>query len=276
MSNSNKLSICFATLLLSGYVLGHVRYTGETASTLTSEEIRRMVVEISTPIDDVVSTTYETTTLTSDIHTLITSTSELIESYVMTAASTTTSNETTTTSTTTTEETTTTTTEETTTTTTTTTTTEESTTTTTTTTNTTTKKKTTTIETTTTELTTEETATIDPDDYYNIPITESERIMLTNLVAHEYGANWISTAEKAKIVMVVMNRVNSKNFPNDIHKVILQKGQFCNMPDNRYIKQVTQDCIEAVYYYFNHVNDYSTNLFFYYGDGFKNTFREHY
>ena len=273
MSNSNKLSICFATLLLSGFVLGHVRYSGETVSTLTSEEIRRMVYEeVTMPVTDVESTVYETTTLTSDIHTLITSTSELIESYVMTAASTTTSNETTTTSTTTTEETTTTTTTtEETTTTTTTTTTEKSTTTTT---NTTTKKKTTTIETTTTELTTEETTTIDPDDYYNIPITESERIMLTNLVAHEYGANWISTAEKAKIVMVVMNRVNSKNFPNDIHKVILQKGQFCNMPDNRYIKQVTQDCIEAVYYYFNHVNDYSTNLFFYYGDGFKNYFRE--
>lgn len=266
MSNSNKLSICFATLLLSGFVLGHVRYSGETVSTLTSEEIRRMVVEISAPVTDVESTAYETTTLTSDIHTLITSTSELIESYVMTAASTTTSNETTTTSTTTTEETTTTTTEETTTTTTT----EESTTTT----NTTTKKKTTTIETTTTEMTTEETTTIDHDNYYDIPITESERIMLTNLVAHEYGANWISTAEKAKIVMVVMNRVNSKNFPNDIHKVILQKGQFCNMPDNRYIKQVTQDCIEAVYYYYNHVNDYSTNLFFYYGDGRKNYFRE--
>ena len=269
MSNSNKLSICFATLLLSGFVLGHVRYTGETVSTLTSEEIRRMVYEVTMPVTDVESTTYETTTLTSDIHTLITSTSELIESYVMTAASTTTSNETTTTSTTTS----TTTTEETTTTTTITTE-ETTTTTTTTTTNTTTKKKTTTIETTTTEMTTEETTTIDPDDYYNIPITESERIMLTNLVAHEYGANWISTAEKAKIVMVVMNRVNSKNFPDDIHKVILQKGQFCNMPDNRYIKQVTQDCIEAVYYYFNHVNDYSTRLFFYYGDGRKNYFRE--
>lgn len=166
-------------------------------------------------------------------------------------------------------------------TTTTTSTTEEETTTTTTTTTTKATTVTTSSESTTTEKTTvteavEEVTEVETTEEItssSLPITEAERIMLTNLVAHEYGANWVSLYEKGKIVMCVMNRVNSSKFPNTIHKVILQKNQFCNMPDDRYIRQVTQSCIDAVYYYFNHVDDYATNLYFYTGDGKKNHFR---
>lgn len=105
-----------------------------------------------------------------------------------------------------------------------------------------------------------------------LPITQSEFIMLANLVAHEYGANWVPLKEKAKVVMTVMNRVRSSRFPNSVKKVILQKNQYCWVPDSYYWKRTTQSCKDAVTYYFNHQSEFSTKLYFYYGDGRINHF----
>lgn len=264
MRNSEKV-VCLATTLAVSIGLvswGYPEETHvETMSNVSNEEVEEMIWVIPptttmTFLNTEVTSTLYVSTTTSKVTTTTTST---MLTDTMTV-STTTSSETETTTTT----------EETT---------EEETTTTETTTKKMTTKKVTTTTTTTTEMDDNEEiteTTTSSEDYYNIPITESERIMLTNLVAHEYGANWVSLKEKAKIVMVVMNRVNSNKFPNTIHKVILQKGQFCNMPDDHYIKKVTDSCIEAVYYYFNHIDEYATNLYFYYGNGRENIFREHY
>lgn len=121
----------------------------------------------------------------------------------------------------------------------------------------------------TTTVATEETS---GGKYKGLPITESEFIMLANLVAHEYGANWVPTKEKAKVVMTVMNRVRSSKFPNTVKKVILQKNQYCWVPDSYYWKRVTQDCKDAVTYYFNHQSEFSTKLYSFYGTGKKNIF----
>lgn len=106
----------------------------------------------------------------------------------------------------------------------------------------------------------------------NIGITQAEFYMLANLVAHEYGADWVATAEKAKVVMTVMNRVRSNKFPNTIREVILQKNQYCWVPDSYYWKRTTQGCKDAVTYYFNHQDQYSTNLYSFYGNGRENIF----
>lgn len=144
----------------------------------------------------------------------------------------------------------------------------------------TTKKKKTTTKTTATvaanaspESSTVTTATeVSSGKYNGLPITQSEFIMLANLVAHEYGANWVPTKEKAKVVMTVMNRVRSSKFPNTVKKVILQKNQYCWVPDSYYWKRVTQDCKDAVTYYFNHQSEFSTKLYSFYGTGKKNIF----
>lgn len=102
--------------------------------------------------------------------------------------------------------------------------------------------------------------------------TDSEFYMLANLVAHEYGAYWVPTAEKAKVVMTVMNRVRSSKYPNSIKDVILQKNQYCWVPDSYYWKRTTQDCKDAVTYYFEHQDQYSTTLYSFGGDGKKNHF----
>ena len=109
--------------------------------------------------------------------------------------------------------------------------------------------------------------------------TESERILLVNLVAREYGADWISVEEKAKVVAVVMNRVNSSQFPNDIWSVIHQSGQFedcytsCwGLSDTYYSYQVTDSVVQAVDYYFNNTWAFDSNIMYYYGDGRYNYF----
>jgi len=51
--------------------------------------------------------------------------------------------------------------------------------------------------------------------------------------------------EIAKVLCVVMNRVNSSKFPNTVREVVLQKGQFAVMPRNSY-KQPADLAIDVV------------------------------
>ena len=106
----------------------------------------------------------------------------------------------------------------------------------------------------------------------NLPCTQAEFYMLANLVAHEYGADWVSLHEKGKVVMTVMNRVRDSRFPNSIRAVILQRNQFCWVPDSYYWRRTTQSCKDAVLYYFNHRSSYSTSLNSFWGDGWVNHF----
>ena len=106
-----------------------------------------------------------------------------------------------------------------------------------------------------------------------LPITEYERILLCNVVAREYGANYVPTAEKAKVVAVVMNRVRDPRFPNDIYSVLTQPYQFSGyVAYSSYTSKVTNDVIAAVDYYFNHTNEFSSTILYFYGDGRWNHF----
>lgn len=106
-----------------------------------------------------------------------------------------------------------------------------------------------------------------------LPITEYERILLCNLVGREYGANWVPTAEKAKVVAVVMNRVRDPRFPNDIYSVLTQPYQFSGyLPSSSYTSKVTDDVIAAVNYYFNNTAEFSSTILYFEGDGTWNYF----
>jgi len=138
-------------------------------------------------------------------------------------------------------------------------------------------KKSTTSKTTTSKTTTESKTTTTetestPQASTSLPITNAEFIMLANLVAHEYGANWVATAEKAKVVAVVMNRVRDSRFPNNVRSVILQRNQFCWVPDSYYWNRTTQGCKDAVTYYFAHQSEFSTAINSFWGDGRRNHF----
>lgn len=111
------------------------------------------------------------------------------------------------------------------------------------------------------------------DDIYICDISELDRILLTNLVAREYGSDWVDTYEKAKVVSIVMNRVSSPEFPNDIQSVIKQPGQFDGyIPTEGYDSRVTDDCIAAVDYYFENPWEFDSSKKYFEGDGTWNYF----
>lgn len=106
-------------------------------------------------------------------------------------------------------------------------------------------------------------------------LTDYEYIMLCNAVAYEAGSDWIQTDEKAKVVEVIMNRVNSSDFPDTIYDVLTQEGQFVGVWNyvtlTDYSYKVTEDVKSAVTMalesdYINH------GYLFFEGDGTQNYF----
>ena len=104
------------------------------------------------------------------------------------------------------------------------------------------------------------------------PITEYERILLCNIVANESGSDWIGIYDKACVVACVMNRVDNSNFPNSIEEVLTQPYQFSGYyASDYYYPTVTDACIQAVDYYFEHSNEFGNYLYFE-GNGTNNVF----
>lgn len=89
-------------------------------------------------------------------------------------------------------------------------------------------------------------------------VSEEERILLVNIVASEYGSDWVSVSEKAKIVAVVMNRVNENyNGKTTIYDVLTDYGQFQGYsPQSWFYRSTTPTCIDAVDYYFLHKDEW--------------------
>ena len=108
--------------------------------------------------------------------------------------------------------------------------------------------------------------------YYNDYITDYEHVLLANCVANEYGSDWVSVYDKACVVAVVMNRVNSDCWPNTIEGVLTQKKQFTGYwACGYYWDKTTQSCKDAVDYYFSHQDEFPYYTGFW-GDGTYNHF----
>lgn len=108
-------------------------------------------------------------------------------------------------------------------------------------------------------------------------ITETERVMLCNVVGGEYGSDWISQYDKACVVACVMNRYYDggwcNGMDNTIYNVITAPGQFNSYYANTsYNSNVTDSCISAVEYYFENQSSFPHYTSFY-GDGTRNYFR---
>ncbi|MBO4867740.1 MAG: cell wall hydrolase [Ruminococcus sp.] len=114
------------------------------------------------------------------------------------------------------------------------------------------------------------------DNGRKIQVTDEEYIWLCNVVGHEYGANWISEYEKAKVVEVVMNRVNDPRFPNTIWGVLTQPNQFSGLEWTLYLGtysyQVTPSVMAAVDMYLEHPEDFNHGYLGFWGDGSMNHF----
>jgi spore germination cell wall hydrolase CwlJ-like protein len=114
------------------------------------------------------------------------------------------------------------------------------------------------------------------DNGRKIQVTDDEYIWLCNVVGHEYGANWISEYEKAKVVEVVMNRVYDPRFPDNIWDVLTQPYQFSGLEWTLYLGtysyQVTPSVKAAVDMYLEHPEDFNHGYLGFWGDGSMNHF----
>jgi spore germination cell wall hydrolase CwlJ-like protein len=115
-----------------------------------------------------------------------------------------------------------------------------------------------------------------PEESVSLSITDEEYIILCNAVAHEAGCNWISTYDKALVVEVIMNRVESPLYPNTILGVLTQPYQFTGSSSYVYLgtysHHVTQDVKDAVNLYFTETESFGHGYFGFYGDGYRNYF----
>lgn len=114
--------------------------------------------------------------------------------------------------------------------------------------------------------------------YYSLNfITEDERVYLCNTVGTEYGSDWVSLYDKACVVATIMNRVRdggwSNGNPSTVYNVLTAPYQYNpNYAVPYYRSNVTQSCIDAVEYYFEHQADFPHYTSFC-GDGTYNYFR---
>lgn len=107
-------------------------------------------------------------------------------------------------------------------------------------------------------------------------ITDTERIYLCNTVGSEYGSDWVPLYDKACVVATVMNRVHdggwSDGLPSTIYNVLTARYQYNPAyAVGYYRKNVTQSCIDAVEYYFEHMDQFPHYTSFW-GDGTYNHF----
>ena len=122
-----------------------------------------------------------------------------------------------------------------------------------------------------------------------ISVTDYEYVMLCNLVAGEYGSDWVSTYDKGAIVATVIHRMWegtrwTGGAPASIYNVIAAPYQYDGKYlDSCYSYNVTQSCKDAVTYALNNIGDYDyytnpdgTSVYMinsFYGDGTYNWFR---
>ena len=107
-------------------------------------------------------------------------------------------------------------------------------------------------------------------------LSDYDRRLLAEITCHEYGSDWVSTAEKAKIVAGVMNRVNSSLYPNTIYDVLMQDGQFHGSWDGGHgywpgCIEPNQGSWDAVDYYFAHQSEFGSYTSWW-GNGYQNFF----
>lgn len=105
------------------------------------------------------------------------------------------------------------------------------------------------------------------------PISESDYILIANVVSHEAGSSWISTYNRSQIVAAIMNRVADSRFPDTVDGVVHQQGQMFDVPYYRvdYSGIGYEPIDEAISMYFSGEYDYGS-ITSWYGTGTENIF----
>ena len=114
------------------------------------------------------------------------------------------------------------------------------------------------------------------DGAWTYYVSERDYILLCNAVGHEAGADMVPVVEKAKVVEVIMNRVYSDIYPNDVYSVLTQKNQFTGASTyvdlGTYSPKVSDMVREAVDLYFSDPSQFNHGYIGFWGDGQQNHF----
>lgn len=115
------------------------------------------------------------------------------------------------------------------------------------------------------------------DNSWVYSVSERDYILLCNAVGHEAGANEISVEEKAKVVEVIMNRVYSDIYPDDVYSVLTQQNQFTGASTyvdlGTFSPKVSDMVKEAVDLYFSDPSRFDHGYIGFWGDGHQNHFK---
>ena len=79
-------------------------------------------------------------------------------------------------------------------------------------------------------------------------IDESKVYMLAHLIGGEAGADWCSDELQLAVGSVVLNRIASDKFPNDMESVIFQQGQYSVTWNGAYYNEPTERTVANAKY----------------------------
>lgn len=89
-------------------------------------------------------------------------------------------------------------------------------------------------------------AVVSPSQDWGNPIVFDDLLELAKIITAECGASWLSDEWKVMVGEVVLNRVESPEFPNTIYEVVHQKGQYARANSVWYEELVPlEDCVWA-------------------------------
>lgn len=80
------------------------------------------------------------------------------------------------------------------------------------------------------------------------PYTDEELELLAHLIFAEAGSNWCSDKMQQYTGSVVLNRIASKYYPNNMHDVIYQKGQYSVVKSGAINKTPNERAYECAQY----------------------------
>jgi hypothetical protein len=98
-----------------------------------------------------------------------------------------------------------------------------------------------------TEINQEVTESVEPNEIVKVTtpgdtVSEEDIDLLAHLIYAEAGSSWIPDETLYYVGSVVLNRVNSKYYPDTLYEVIYQKGQYACTWDGNIEKTPTERC----------------------------------
>lgn len=85
-----------------------------------------------------------------------------------------------------------------------------------------------------------------------VVVSDKAVYMLSHLMGGEAGADWCTDELQLMVGSVVLNRVASDKFPNDLESVIFQDGQYSVTWNGAYEKEPTQRTVDNARYLLEH------------------------